>query len=41
MTTDYEQAGITLDRPGVRIDRLGEAIIIMKGLFADGPVGHA
>ena len=41
MTTDYEQAGIPLDRPGVRIDRLGEAITIMKGLFADGPVTFA
>lgn len=41
MTTDYEQAGISLDRPGVRIDRLSEAITIMKGLFADGPVTFA
>lgn len=41
MTTDYEQAGIPLDRPGVRIDRLAEAITIMKGLFADGPVTFA
>lgn len=41
MTTDYEQAGITLDRPGVRIDRLAEAITIIKGLFADGPVTFA
>jgi probable F420-dependent oxidoreductase len=38
MTTDYEAAGIALDRPGRRIDRLQEAITIVKGLFADGPV---
>jgi probable F420-dependent oxidoreductase len=38
MTTDYEQSGITHDRPGVRIERLAEAITIIKGLFADGPV---
>lgn len=38
MTTDYEQSGITLDRPGVRIDRLAEAIEVIKGLFGDGPV---
>ena len=38
MTTDYEQAGIGLDRPGRRIDRLEEAVTIVKGLFADGPV---
>jgi probable F420-dependent oxidoreductase len=41
MTTDYEQAGIDLDRPGVRIDRLAESLEIIKGLFADGPVTFA
>ncbi len=38
MTTDYEQAGIELDRPGVRVDRLAEAVTVVKGLFADGPL---
>ena len=38
MTTDYERAGIDLDRPGVRIARLEEAVQVVKGLFADGPV---
>jgi len=37
MTVDYEKAGIPLDRPGVRIDRLIESVAIVKGLFADGP----
>jgi probable F420-dependent oxidoreductase len=37
MTADYKKAGMPLDRPGVRIARLAEAITIMKGLFADGP----
>src|SRR5258708_4335822 len=37
MTADYEKAGIPLDRPGVRIARLAEAITIMKGLFCRGP----
>jgi probable F420-dependent oxidoreductase len=37
MTVDYEKAGLTLDRPGVRIDRLAESITILKGLMADGP----
>jgi len=41
MTTDYEQSGIPLDRPGVRIDRMAEAITIIKGLFADGPVNFS
>lgn len=38
MTSDYEQSGIPLDPPGVRIARLEEALGIIKGLFADGPV---
>src|SRR6185295_20218112 len=37
MTKDYEKAGMTLDRPGVRIARLAESIAILKGLFAPGP----
>ena len=37
MTVDYEKAGIPLDRPGVRIDRLIESVAIVKGLLADGP----
>jgi probable F420-dependent oxidoreductase len=36
-TTDYAQAGITLDRPGVRIARLAEALEVITGLWADGP----
>jgi probable F420-dependent oxidoreductase len=36
MTVDYEKAGIPLDRPGVRVDRLAEAITVIKGLMADG-----
>lgn len=36
MTTDYEAAGLGLDRPGVRIDRLAETIEILNGLFAPG-----
>lgn len=41
MTTDYEAAGIRLDRPGVRIDRLAEAITVVKGLLADEPLTFA
>lgn len=37
MATDYERAGIDMDRPGTRIDRLAEAVTVMKSLFADGP----
>jgi probable F420-dependent oxidoreductase len=38
MTVDYEKAGIPLDPPGVRIARMQEAVTIIKGLMADGPV---
>jgi probable F420-dependent oxidoreductase len=37
MTADYERGGWPLDRAGVRIDRLREALIVIKGLMADGP----
>lgn len=37
MTTDYERSGIPLDPPSVRIDRLEEAIAILKGLFGGEP----
>jgi len=35
-TADYEPAGIPLDQPGVRVDRLAEAVGVLKGLWADG-----
>ena len=37
MTSDYTQAGLAFDRPGVRIDRLAEALEVITGLWADGP----
>jgi probable F420-dependent oxidoreductase len=37
MTSDYEAAGIAMDRPGVRIARLEEAIAVVTGLLSDGP----
>lgn len=37
LATDYEQSGIRHDRPGVRIDRMVEALRVIKGLFGDGP----
>jgi probable F420-dependent oxidoreductase len=33
---EYEQAGLPFDRAGVRIDRLEEALRVVKGLWADG-----
>lgn len=37
MAVDYAGAGLTFDPPGVRIDRLAEAIAVLKGLWSDGP----
>jgi probable F420-dependent oxidoreductase len=36
MTTDYEESGIPLDRPGARIDRMVEGLRIMRELWVDG-----
>ena len=33
-TSDYQRTGIAMDRPGVRIERLGEAVAIIKELLA-------
>lgn len=41
MTTDYVQAGLAKDRPGLRIERLAEAVSVMEGCFADGPFDFA
>jgi len=38
MTSDYEAAGLALKRPGVRIDRLAEALSILRGLWEDRPM---
>jgi len=40
MRREYEAAGIAYDRAGLRIDRLEEAIAVLKGLFADGAFSH-
>jgi probable F420-dependent oxidoreductase len=34
--SDYQQAGLPFDRPGVRIERLGEAIEVLRGLWRPG-----
>lgn len=35
---DYEQTGIPLAAPRVRVDRLAEALVVIKALLAGGPV---
>jgi len=39
-TWEYETAGITMDPPGVRVDRLEETIAITKAIAAGGTVDH-
>ncbi|HXY91486.1 MAG TPA: LLM class flavin-dependent oxidoreductase, partial [Acidimicrobiia bacterium] len=41
MTSDYDAAGLALDPPGVRVDRLVEAIAVVKGLFGAEPFSFA
>jgi probable F420-dependent oxidoreductase len=41
MATDYEQAGIAYDPPGIRIDRFVEALEVLRALFGDGPCHFA
>ena len=41
MLADYEPAGIRLDRPGVRIDRLAEALAVLRGAWSGAPFTFA
>jgi probable F420-dependent oxidoreductase len=40
MAHDYESAGLTMERPGVRIERLEEGIQVITAMWGDGPVHH-
>ena len=37
MRSDYDEAGLDYDRPGVRIERMVESVEILKGLFGGEP----
>jgi probable F420-dependent oxidoreductase len=41
MQTDYDQSGIPMDAPGVRVSRMEEGIAVIKGCFAPGPYSFA
>jgi probable F420-dependent oxidoreductase len=41
LRSDYDGAGLTMDSPGTRLDRLREAILVIKGLFGDEPLHFA
>jgi probable F420-dependent oxidoreductase len=40
MTADYDALGLPYDRHGVRIDRLAEALAVVKGAWGDGRFDH-
>jgi len=40
MQTDYEALGLAYDSPKVRIERLAEALAVVKGAWADEPFTH-
>jgi probable F420-dependent oxidoreductase len=40
MQSDYDQSGIPMDRPGVRVTRMEEGIAVIKGCFADSPFSY-
>lgn len=41
LRSEYEQAGMPYDRAGVRIDRLEEALCVLKGLFGEEAVNFS
>ena len=41
MRIEYEQAGLRFDRGGVRVERLAEALVIIKGLLGGAEVNFA
>jgi probable F420-dependent oxidoreductase len=40
MASDYDQSGIPMDPPGVRVDRMVEGVAVLKGCFGPGPFSH-
>ncbi len=41
MGSEYDAAGLAFDPPGVRVERLGEAVAVISGLFGERPVTYA
>jgi probable F420-dependent oxidoreductase len=41
MESDYQEAGIGFDRPGLRIQRLEEALAVIRGMWADDRTSFA
>lgn len=40
MVSDYAAAGIPMDPPGVRVDRLREYVDVLRGLWGSGPFSY-
>ncbi len=40
MTSDYDQSGIPMEAAKVRVDRMEEAVAVLKGCFAPGPFSY-
>jgi probable F420-dependent oxidoreductase len=40
MKSDYDQSGIPMDPPGVRVSRMEEGLAVLKGCFAPGSFDH-
>ena len=38
---EYDSAGLTFDSSATRIERMGEAVTILKGLFKEGPIAFS
>ena len=41
LRSEYEQTGIPFDPPGIRVERMQEALHILKGAFAEQPLTFA
>ena len=41
LTADYEQSGITMDKPAVRVARLAESLAIIRAMWRDGSATFA
>jgi probable F420-dependent oxidoreductase len=41
LKADYDRHGLTFDPPGTRVERLEEAVRVVKGLWSDGPTTFA
>ncbi|HXX79640.1 MAG TPA: TIGR03621 family F420-dependent LLM class oxidoreductase [Ktedonobacteraceae bacterium] len=37
LASEYEQTGMPFDQPGIRVERLHEALHVLKGIFAEEP----